>query len=296
MIKIAYIILAHTDPLQLKNEVEALLESGDVFIHINKLNDESQFKKTIGTLGCKRVYFTEQRVAVRWAGFSILQATFNTLRMCLAVKEYDRVVLLTGQEFPIKSSREIIDFFEEHKNVEFVKSQPISGKDYPSSYKMVFRDNRLYMAIYTRLEKLVPAKYLRWKKDYVTYKGKRYSLYAISPKWALTGMTAKKVCDFFFNAKEVTRYYKSKHAGDDTYVATVLRILGIEESTISKFNLFYEKKLFGQGISCKTLDITDLQDIIGTDEFFARKFGSQTSNGLVDCLFKMWKDNDRFIR
>ena len=119
-IKIAYIIIAHTDPKHLKTLVSELTKHADVFIHINKLSDIKPFIETFADLqSIHRVKFIDKRYRVHWAGYSILKATFELLENALATEDYDRVILLTGQDYPVKSSRELQKFFTENKKINY---------------------------------------------------------------------------------------------------------------------------------------------------------------------------------
>jgi len=74
MIKIAYLIEAHTDIDRLISLCEALKESGDIYIHIDKKNKNQFFwEKLIDyEINNKQVFILEkqERHYVAWAGFS----------------------------------------------------------------------------------------------------------------------------------------------------------------------------------------------------------------------------------
>lgn len=283
---IAYIVIAHCDPEQLCKEVKALLQTGDVYIHINKNNDISPFKRTLNKIVYTNnnvYYLVEKRHHVNWGGFSILKATFSTLEYCLENKSYDRIILLTGLDYPIKSPSFIINFFENNKNIEFIRSSICLGVKYPNSLKIIIRDCKWYMKIYTFLSKIIPEKFLHWKKDFIMYKKRKYYLYGPCPKWAITDKSARLLLSFYKRNKRINFYFKTKHAPDDTYVATILRILGIKEENISNKKLFYEKETFNN-ISCQTLTEEDYEELVNVDALFARKFQSNLSNNLISLL------------
>ena len=72
--KIAYLILAHTDPYQLKRLIQALSVEGQVsfYVHIDARKDLSVFKEEVSSLS--NVYFLRERKKIYWAGFSICEA------------------------------------------------------------------------------------------------------------------------------------------------------------------------------------------------------------------------------
>lgn len=52
-----------------------------------------------------------KRYCVQWGGYSILKATFSILEEALNHCKYDRLILLTGLDYPIKSDVVIQSFF-----------------------------------------------------------------------------------------------------------------------------------------------------------------------------------------
>lgn len=55
--KIAYMIMAHRDPEQLRNLVEALDYKADFYIHIDKKSDIVKFKNKMKWGGKRKYYF-----------------------------------------------------------------------------------------------------------------------------------------------------------------------------------------------------------------------------------------------
>ncbi len=280
---IAYLILAHCDPKQLHNEVSELLKSGDVFIHINKKNDIEPFYSELAEYkDNSRVQFVNNRVVVNWGGYSILQATFSTLKQCLNNKLYDRIVLLTGLDFPVKNSTFIKDFFIKNQNIEFLTSDVVTGRCGILKHYAYF-DNKFWFRYLRIIPGLKCFSFLAIKDDYVTYKKKKYNIYGITPKWALTGSNAQKLLIFFEDDNQVNNYFKSTYAPDDYYVATVIRIIGISENNICNDSLFYEKSDTAN-VGVTILNVNDFKHIFDSKQLFARKFDSTKSSSLLEKL------------
>ena len=121
--KIAYVILAHKLPEQLVRLVKKLYTDNTSFlIHIDKKTDKETFKRMEEPLReYKNVHFLKQYV-VRWGTFSQVQATLEGVRMALDTRlEFDYMVLLTGQDYPIKSNEYIQKFFEESNGKSYLE-------------------------------------------------------------------------------------------------------------------------------------------------------------------------------
>ncbi len=101
--KIRYLILAHKNPAQFARLISALETPAAFFyVHIDRRACADDFRKSLAdTKG--RVHFLEERYYVNWGGFSTVLATLALMKECLQESlPDDRVVLLSGQDYPIK--------------------------------------------------------------------------------------------------------------------------------------------------------------------------------------------------
>ena len=274
---IAYLVLAHTDPDLLACLCKELSKSGDVYIHINKkVLDEPFRDKIYGQDLGERVYILPNRFKICWGGYSILRATFSLLECALQKKQYDRVVLLTGQDYPIVSSGEILSFFESHRDIDFVYGD-LNYPQITELYRQIdYRDIRWVHGLIAIVRRIIPNKYLKVKPKFFKVNGQSYPVYGISPKWSVCGDTAKKFLSFYKSNKAFNRYFKYMHAPDDYYAATTIRIFTPIES-ISIEPIFFEK-------GRKILTNEDYHDIKSSKCLFARKFGYKESTELISRL------------
>ena len=121
--RIAYIILAHKLPEQLVRLVRKLdTGTGWFLIHVDKQTDHATYRKMREPLGAlQNVHFLE-RHACHYGDYSILEATLKGIRKIWALGlPFDYVVTLSGQDYPIKSTNHIQDFFEERKGQSFLE-------------------------------------------------------------------------------------------------------------------------------------------------------------------------------
>src|SRR5947209_16226850 len=107
----AYLILAHKYPSQLYRLYKALNdESSTFFIHIDKKADIAKFQRLITS---KSVHWVE-RVEANWGEFGLVEAVLNLLK---ATKNsgnvFDRIILLSGQDYPIKSNDIINEYLRQ---------------------------------------------------------------------------------------------------------------------------------------------------------------------------------------
>ena len=100
--KIAALIRVHNRPQNLDTLLDRL--NGPLwkpFIHFNRLFDNQGFSSRA------RAAAIPQRVPVRWAGWSMVEATLHLMRAALRDPEITHLYLLSGQCYPLRTDAEI---------------------------------------------------------------------------------------------------------------------------------------------------------------------------------------------
>jgi hypothetical protein len=105
---VAYLILAHAADEQLRVLTNALLSDrrSRVYLHLDaKVLDLNWIESMI----CPRFVLIEERTALNWGGYSIVEATLRLLRTALSDPTNRRFVLLSGSCFPLRAVHEVND-------------------------------------------------------------------------------------------------------------------------------------------------------------------------------------------
>lgn len=273
---IAYLVIAYKDPCQIQRLVRALSLSGDVYIHINRKVDITPFLNLLKQED--RLFWSSKRYVVNWGGFSILQATFQLMSDALKTKKYDRYVLLTGQDYPIKSPEYIKKYFKERYDTDF-----IYGAEYDivkrQSLREVFFYDKSYIlrGLLQIFKEILPHRIFLLLHDYVLYNGNKYPLRGLGPKWSICGSTAEILYSFYTKNKRFNRQFKYMHAPDDSYLPTVYPIL-FENLIASQEPIFYHLTAIG------VLKDKDFESIQETPCLFARKFETGISDGILEKI------------
>lgn len=125
MRRIAILIIAHNRPKQLLRLVKSLdMGKFDFFIHIDGKTEISQFSDLIKL---DNVIFLKKRVRTFLDDFSLVEATMNLLEEALS-RNYIYYCLLTGQDYPIKSSQYIYNKLISSYPMNWIDAYPISAK------------------------------------------------------------------------------------------------------------------------------------------------------------------------
>jgi hypothetical protein len=100
-LKVAHLILAYKNPEQVYRLAKSLYSPNThIFIHIDKKVDQRQFQY-IAAL--PNVNFIRDRYYIVWGGYSITECYISGIKEILAHDKYDYVVLMSGQDYPLKA-------------------------------------------------------------------------------------------------------------------------------------------------------------------------------------------------
>ncbi len=121
-IRIAYIVLAHGDPLLFGRLMHRLSHpNAAAFVHLDKMSALAPFVEQTNTL--PNVHFLHDRIHVMWAGFSQCESTLLTFEAALAGtdKHCTHFIVISGADYPLTSNREILHFFAQQPQRQFIR-------------------------------------------------------------------------------------------------------------------------------------------------------------------------------
>ncbi len=124
---IAYLILAHKNPTQLIRLINTLnCENAYFFIHIDKKSSNNMFNQVTNTFQYfNNIYFIN-RCNCSWGDFSIVQATLRGIKTIINTNiPLDYVILLSGQDYPIKPNAHIRDLLIANNGKCFINHFPV---------------------------------------------------------------------------------------------------------------------------------------------------------------------------
>ena len=98
-VRLAYIILAHTDPAHIVRLCRKLAAGADVFVHIEANADITPFEAPL--CNAANVHFIQPRLHCRWGGWNAVTACVELLRAALHTGEYDRIVFCRARIIPL---------------------------------------------------------------------------------------------------------------------------------------------------------------------------------------------------
>ena len=128
--KIAYLILVHSNPRLLERAVTTLssTDSG-FFIHVDRKANIEAFCN----VGGRNVFFVTQRIPVYWGEFSQVEATIALIQQALnSPIGFEYCAFLQGSDYPIRSSTYIQNYLERNRGSEFISMVRMPAPGYPT--------------------------------------------------------------------------------------------------------------------------------------------------------------------
>lgn len=276
--KIAYLILAHTNPRLIRKAVDCLSRD-DVtfFIHIDGKADLARFSALRGN----NVVFVQDRITVYWGEYSQTRAILLLIQQALlSPAAFDYFVLLSGSDFPLRSGHYIHAFFERNRGSEFITlfKLPVPGMPLSRLNTIRFPSTRPVLRFIYR----VLAKVGLGKRDYRKHLG-ALEPYSGHTWWALSRECCEYILDSTRQRPELGKFFQNTFASDEMLIHTVLA--NSPFSNRVKRHLVYEDwpvegpRRHPKMITAEHLDRFEAQeevaatDVHGPGEMlFARKF------------------------
>jgi hypothetical protein len=273
-LRLAYLILAHQLPEQLIRLVRRLDGPDTTFlVHIDRRADDAILAAAGAELAQPNVTFLP-RIPCHWGTWSIVEATLSGIRQALrADAPFDYLLLMTGQDYPIKPRAEIETTLGQAEGRSFVHHVPLPKPDWPNSLGRVERwhyppglRNRLLERVRNR-----------WSVPRRVPSG--LALHGGAQLWSMSREAAQYVDDFTARNPEVVRFFHHVHVPDEMYFQTVLASSPLRGKLICDGLHFLEWLRPGH-----TLGEEDLDALAATYYLFARKFDLRVDGKVLDLI------------
>lgn len=286
MIK-AYLILAHKYPGQLDRLIEALDdECSFFFVHIDKSSDIEEFEG-LKKYGEKLEFL--QREKAGWATYGLVQAILHGLQ---AARDSDHVfshiILLSGQDYPIKSNEYITKFAEEHADKNFIEYHRLPDHDKWQPHGGLYRVNKYFMG-FTAWQKLCSRSlnFLGGQLSFLQRKMYENMVpYAGSMWWILNMSAVDYILDFIKEHPGYIAFHQYTFAVDEVFFHTILLNARDKEFTrnIVNSNMRFIKWKDHTSSHPELISEESLPELEHSDALFARKFEERKNIDILDKI------------
>ena len=231
--RIAYLILCHTDPKHIKRLTDKITRNtnDEAFVHVDGKCNLDPFENEL--IENTKVHIIPKRVPVYWGGYSAIEATINLFKAALSCShQFDRFVILQGLEYPLKTNQEIHTFFEENAKTEFILAQNLSKSDNPREvhkyylYWYLDKKTKLWAKVLHKVNEIAflkSGKIPHFKKNYVIGNtNHKMDIYQGCAQFGVTKSLAEYIVKFHDENEECNRYFQTVYAPDESYFHTVV--------------------------------------------------------------------------
>jgi hypothetical protein len=278
-LKLVYIVSAYKLPDQLVRLVSRL-NTGTAFflIHVDKKTDEAVFRRMREPLRhLTNVHFLE-RHRCPYGGFGHVRATLKGIdEIVRRGLPFDYVILLTGQDYPIKTNQHIEEFFSRNEGRSFMEHFPLpsdgwagGGMDRIESWHVRLGGTHLRIPGAARgtLRRLPPG--LR------PFGGSSY--------WCLSRECIEYVETFLSRTPSYTRFFKYVNVPDEHFFHTILLNSPLKDTIVNDDLHYLEWRDPDVAGGPAVLGKNDYDKIMSAGDLFARKFDMTTDSELLDMI------------
>lgn len=207
--------------------------------------------------------------------------------------DFDRVFILTAQDYPLISKRRIWDILQDNPTKEYIIGYSIKGDKRQLECATVyhfFRDAPEWLMLRKVARRMMQALPIR-KKPYLSVAGERWQLYKSSSYMCITFGLAKYIYNKVSECKEIYRYFRYAFVPEELVIPTVVfnspykeNATDLSTETYPGLKAMSAVTYFNYGSQIQVFDDSDYDELIHSGRMFARKFSSVKSGKLMDML------------
>ncbi|RYE37116.1 MAG: hypothetical protein EOP42_00795 [Sphingobacteriaceae bacterium] len=285
----AYIILVHKKPQQLVRLIKTLDDgSATFFIHIDKSVPVEQFA-LLNQFGNK-VKLVE-RIHSKWSTFGLVECTLNGLKTAYQCgNKFDRIILLSGQDYPIKSNEQINTFLQESRYSNFLEYWPLPNYEkWPNDRGGMYRIDKYFFGL-NQLQ-LFLSRSINFLGNLFPFLRRKLPAnmrpYAGSQWWIIDNYALNYIVRFVEENPKYSAFHKYTFGSDELYFQMILlnsqdeKILNSIENNNKRF-----MKWKTAAAHPDLLKAEDLSKIKKSNALFARKFDLKKDKEILDLIDK----------
>ncbi|WP_304354432.1 beta-1,6-N-acetylglucosaminyltransferase [Brachyspira innocens] len=273
MNRICFLIAAHKNQGQLLRLINHLKKDFDIYVHIDKKS-----KLNLESFDNVNIY---KSIKVYHGGVSQVAATLFLIREAFK-NNYERYIFISGQDVPLKTNKEIINFFDENKDKEFISFENIKNND--GMYKeMSFRINAYNFGKIYR--KLLSRKFRESISNIPFIKRKTpENIYYGSSWWNLSHNAIKYILEYVEKNPQYLNRFNYTWGSDEFFFQSILLTSSLKDKCVNDCLRYL---IWGGGtpINLQMEDYEKIKENIN-DNLFARKFDENIDNDIIDKLYK----------
>jgi Core-2/I-Branching enzyme len=269
--RLVYVVLMHKNPAQVGRLLRRLATEWTTFlVHVDRRAGTRVFSEMQRyAVDIPRVRFMPRRRCF-WAGFGMVSATLDAFdHVVQDSARFDHVVLVSGQDYPLRPADQIERFFGQHIGSSFMSARPM--RDVWSDAGM-WRINMWHLVSYKRVHLRVP-----WQRRIPG---------GLAPHgggaWmSLSAPAARYVVDFVRANPGFVRFFRSVLHPDEIFFQTILMNSPLRETIVNDHLRYID---WSSDPGPATLGVSDFGSLVESPKLFARKFDVTVDAAIFDLL------------
>lgn len=284
--KQAFLITAYKNFHHLKSIIEYFDDNCSFYIHIDKKSNISE-EEILGLKQSSKKVFISQAFKTNWGGVNHLKCTLLLLKEALQNTETEYIHLISGHDFPIKSSVHFSDFFKKHKGSQFMEHFSLPTKIWENGGM----DRLQYYNLYDIIDG--KGKYQSYIRKFINLQKKigfkrslkfdNISLHGGSTWWTLSFDCCKYINDYNEINPNFIKLFEYTFCAEEIFFQTIIMNSPFKNSVVND-NLRYIDWEFRNGNVPAVLDDSDFLKLKESNHLFARRFEYPISSNLVTKL------------
>jgi hypothetical protein len=276
--KLAYIIMAHKQPEQLKRLILKLqTDHTSFFIHISRQAGNTYEETQELLKDIPNIYFLPRK-KTHWGHPSLVKVAISGIKaLCESGVSYDYALLLSGQDYPIKPTSHIEQFFTDNAGKQFTRFSPLDETN-PRAvgtppWNGIHRIKSRYLLFHSRRLRLPGTRSMPYA--YTPYLGYLW--------WSFSQDFVEYIHTFLASHKRYSRFFNQVLISDEFFFQTLLLNSPFKENAVDddlRYTDWENPNPFPPAIL--TADYIDrLQE---APHLFARKFDVDRDDEILDLI------------
>jgi hypothetical protein len=283
-LKIAYIIVAHHLPEQVVRLIDRLDADNVTFlVHINRLTEDA-YQTAHERLSHRANVTFVKRHKVHWGDNGLVRAVLSGIDEIFERNlDADYILNLSGQDYPIKSNRQIVEILTEYQGHQLMEVFPLPQENRWGPMGGMFRvQNYYFWAMGRRFQ--YPPSSMHWLPHIKRKLPHGFRLHGGSAWSCYT----RDCIGYFYEfartriGQELLRFFDHAFAAPEMFFQTVLMNSPLADTVLQKD--MWEIKWEAESSRPTIWTEEHLQTLKESDRLFARKFDPDVNTKIMDLL------------
>lgn len=227
---------------------------------------------------------------INWAGYNHLLAMIRLLERGVESGDADVFHLISGQDFPIKSAEDIVRYFEEHRDTQFMENFAMPAAHWTEGgmhrvqhwyFYDLFNNKKRVGHFANRIVQKIQ-RIFRMKRR---WSGFLPSLHGGGTWWSITRPCAEYIVKYTRSNTALLERLKYTLCPEEIYFQTVLMNSPFANQVVNDHKRYIDWES-RNGNNPANLDMSDFEKLMSSDKLFARKFDYPVSEELCNAVKK----------